>query len=239
MKSGAKREPGTGPSSGWRAAVIGAIGTLTLAGAASAIEFGQVDTFDDGTTSGWVKGGPSELPVTNLPDGGPDGAGDSFIRNESTGGVGPDSRQVFFNRNQWAGDYNTAGVGAITMMVNNLGSTTLYLRVAIEDTGSTRFCSLVPTAVTAGSGWTYVEFDLTAASLTRVSGAAGLSAVLDNVRTVRILSAQTNPAWEGDIVESLVGVDQIRARGTIIPTLERTWGRIKGTFLGRDRYLPS
>jgi len=206
---------------------------LSASGTASAIEFGQADTFDDGSTSDWVKGGATQLPVENIADGGPDGSGDNFIRNESTGSGNADSRQVFYNQAQWAGDYNAVGVGAITMMANNLGSTTLYLRVAVQGPSATQFGSTNAVVLAPGSGWTYVEFDLTAPSVTAISGPSDLTTVLGSVNTVRIVSAQAGPAWRGDIVDSVVGIDQIRARSSIIPVYENSWGRVKSTFLAQ------
>lgn len=199
-------------------------------GPAAAIDFGQVDEFDDGTAAGWRKGSPSGLPVTNVPDGGPDGAGDNFLRNESTGTGGADSRQVFFNTAQWAGNYNLAAVGAITMWARNFGRTALHLRIAIQGAGSTRYASSTARLLPANSAWTHLQFDLTGSSLTRIAGSADLPTVLSNVGTLRILSAQLDPAWEGDEVASTLGVDRILARSTVVPVIEHSWGRVKETF---------
>lgn len=222
------RSPGLRPSSSLPLAGV-ALGLLVAVGSAFAIEFGQIDTFEEGGTAGWQKGGATQLPIQNIADGGPDGAGDAYIRNEATGGSGADSRQVFYNNLQWTGNYNAAGVGAITLFANNLGATTLHLRVAIEGNGN-RFGSTTATSLAPGSGWTFVAFDLTGVSLTRLQGSGTLESTLASVSEVRILSAQAGPDWRGDVVASLVGVDDVKARGSVIPVEEHSWGRVKTLF---------
>src|SRR4051794_16073357 len=72
---------------------------------------GQVDTFEDGTTQGWIvnllgQGPPpaAALP-TNVPTGGPGGSGDHFLELNSVGGQGAGSRLVALNLDaRWTGD---------------------------------------------------------------------------------------------------------------------------------------
>src|SRR5207249_325543 len=52
---------------------------------------------------------------TNITDGGPSGIGDKFLQVTSTGIGTAGSRLITFNTTQWIGDYNSAGVGAISM----------------------------------------------------------------------------------------------------------------------------
>src|SRR5580765_6962808 len=99
---------------------------------ALAINFGQVDTFQDGTTMGWQEGTPSPNPPTNVPSGGPAGAGDAYVQNISSGGFGSGAKMVMFNDAQWSGSYNAAGVTRLTADMANQGATTLHMRVAIR-----------------------------------------------------------------------------------------------------------
>src|SRR5688500_16552807 len=83
--------------------------SLLLTSTASAVTFGQLDNFQSGTTAGWDHGSRSDNPPTDIPTGGPAGAGDRFLRNVSQGS-GAGSRQVMFNQAQWTGNYSAAGV---------------------------------------------------------------------------------------------------------------------------------
>src|SRR4051812_19214334 len=104
----------------------GALTTLAVAAAAQAVEFGKTDTFSDGTTMGWMQGSNASVPASNIATGGPAGAGDSYLENQSTGGGGASSKQVFFNQSQWTGNYVDAHVTRLQGQMANFGSTTLY-----------------------------------------------------------------------------------------------------------------
>ncbi len=64
---------------------------------------GQVDDFEDGTPQGWGKGSGTigtVIPPSNMANGGPNGAGDNYLQNISTGGFGANSRMSMFNSAQ-------------------------------------------------------------------------------------------------------------------------------------------
>jgi hypothetical protein len=145
-----------------------------------------------------------------VPDGGPGGAGDNFLRNSSVGGNDEHSRQVIFNQDQWFGNYNAARVTRITGFMNNLGTTPLFMRIAIEG-GSSRFSSNDAIPLAPGSGWQPVTFNITPAAMTRVFGTSTLPVALNGVQTLRILSAQNGPDWRGDSMVSTLGIDGLRA----------------------------
>jgi hypothetical protein len=193
------------------AAAAVTVGALGMAGAAQGvIVFGQIDDFENGTVMSWTHGEIIAGNPANVPDGGPNGAGDNYLRNNSVSGGEEHSRQVLFNRNQWAGNYNAAGVTRITGFMNNLGSTPLFMRVALEGAGS-QFSSTNAIPLPVASGWQPVTFDLTPSAMTRVSGSAALTDALNNVGTLRVLSAQFGPAWRGDQIISTLGFDALRA----------------------------
>ena len=188
---------------------IAAIAMLLFAARAHAITAGQVDDFEDGTEQSWTEGGPSPNPPVNVPDGGPNGAGDAYLQNVSSGGSGAGSAQVMFNSAQWSGDYSEAGVVTIEADMANFGETDLHMRIAVEGREGTHYGSATAVELPAGSDWTHVSFDLTDIAL--IDGPAPPSTVLSGVTTLRILSAEAGPQWEGDRIVSTLGVDNITA----------------------------
>jgi hypothetical protein len=204
--------------------------SITQPTTGSAVTVGQVDTFEDGTTQNWVIGLRGGIFVAPFPPvivtGGPAGAGDHFLRITATGsGIDPGSRLAVINLTQWAGNYSAAGITAITMNVNNLGPTDLYLRLLTTDSANFEMPELSPnTAISAapvivpvGSGWVSVTFPVTAENLVAVTGS--VSTALANATQLRIFH---NPAatFPPPIVQAQLGVDNIKASAPpAIPTL--------------------
>ncbi|MEO0688557.1 MAG: hypothetical protein AAFY76_26695, partial [Cyanobacteria bacterium J06649_11] len=133
---------------------------------ASSLSFGQislnlVDDFEGFTTENWTKGSNSNIPNQNISTDGPNGTDDNFLRIESTGGSGPDSKLVSFNNAQWQGDYIDAGVTFISMDVRNSGSNTIFLRLAFQGPASNSLWSSTnPIAVIPGEGWKKIVFPI-------------------------------------------------------------------------------
>ncbi|GMV97799.1 MAG: hypothetical protein AMXMBFR83_21540 [Phycisphaerae bacterium] len=175
-----------------------------------AIALNQVDTFQNGTVMGWSEGAASPNPPTNVATGGPAGAGDRFLRNVSSG-FGSGGKMVMFNRGQWSGHYAAAGVNRIEADMINLGSTTLYMRIALSDYDeSNRYATDPAVVLSPGGGWKHVVFDLTEEGMTQVEGFGTLAGLLTGVSEMRILSSQF-PSWRGDDVAATLGVDNITA----------------------------
>src|SRR5438552_12086560 len=86
---------------------------LSATSATWAVTFGQRDDFQNGTTMGWSEGGISPNPPTNIASGGPNGAGDSWLRNIASGVGGAGAKQIMFNQAQWTGNYVSAHVTQI------------------------------------------------------------------------------------------------------------------------------
>lgn len=184
-----------------------------LASPAAAVTLGQSDDFQDGTSEAWRIGQTTSVPV-NVADGGPAGTGDAYLRFDS-GGVGVASRHVFFNWQQWAGDYQSAGVSAVSFDAINLStSETLFVRLAVGDaergSSGTWFTSTDPVALTPGSGWQSLSLSLAESDLTLTRGGASYSDVLSSVVSLRILSAE-NVSLQGDQITASIGVDNITA----------------------------
>ena len=182
-----------------------ALGLLVAPAAALAVVAGELDEFSPGTEQ-WQRGA--------IALGGPANPNDPFLL-LTADGVSMGGRIVSFNQTQWAGDYAAAGVGQISMWVNNLGATNLDLRVAIGDStapnlGGSWYASTTPEVLPAGSGWKEIVFGLGAGDLSLVSGSAAYADVIDSVVTLRILHA-TIPLAMGTPVVATLGVDRIVA----------------------------
>jgi hypothetical protein len=195
-----------------------AVGLLPAAGQAGPI-VGQIDTFEDNTTQGWSIGtppmpGPGFTPPVIVPTGGPTGAGDHFML-LTADGVRPGGRLTVFNRQQWAGDFLSAGVNAVDMDLKNLGTVplTLSMRIAIKtnDTRtSTGYSSTTPFILPPDGQWHHAVFLLDPDNLTPIGSPPPLDTLLSNVAEFRILDS-VRPALNGDVIDTKVGVDNIRA----------------------------
>ncbi|MHC1768626.1 MAG: hypothetical protein AB9869_30825 [Verrucomicrobiia bacterium] len=195
---------------------------LCAAVTASGVSIGQTDTFEDGTTQGWIAGllgQPHPAPPVNVASGGPAGANDNFLQLTSLGGAGPGSRlsTISFG-SQWAGDYIAAGVSFISMDVRNLGSTDLSLRLSFSDpvAGPPSNIAFSSAAVflPAGGGWTPIFFPIDLANL---SGALGdVETALRNTTELRIYHSPSpnapNPVSPISSAVAQIGIDNIQAR---------------------------
>ncbi len=127
-----------------------------FAGSVRAISNGQLDDFESETAMLWSNGpsSPNQPFAVEEDD-------NWFVRNTSTGGSGPGSRMVLFNRAQWTGNYISAGVSALTMDLRNSGETDLHIRLGLLAQTGTRSATNEGYELAAGSGWTTVTFDIT------------------------------------------------------------------------------
>lgn len=195
---------------------LAAIGVIALAAPASAITSGQIDDFQDGTTQGWGTPAINPNPPVVVADVGPAGAGDDSLQITSTGGIGAGSRLIAMNTTQWTGDYTAAGVTMVVADVNNIGATSLSLRLAFDGAGG-QFSSTLPVSLAPGSGWEMAAFPIEAADLTSVGG-TDVGATLANATELRILSA-ASPAFIGDAIAAQLLVDNLVA----VPEPSELW----------------
>jgi hypothetical protein len=198
------RLPRTLPAALAVAAVLG----LPSAGPAQP---SQPDTFQGGTTMGWMM--PNALQNLTVPtDGGPAGTGDRFLRVESTGTGTAGARPVFVNRAQWLGNYNTAGVSVIEMDLFNFTTQALSIRIAFKEGTSSAAGGYVSQAfpLPVGTQWQHAVFPLTAGSMTSVGATQTLTQVLSAPVEVRILHGDT-PLLVPPPLAVTLGVDNIRA----------------------------
>lgn len=196
-------------------------GWLMLAGDASAITLGLKDTFEDGTTQGWLVallGATHPAPPVNIATGGPAGVDDNFLRLTSVGGEGAGNRLVALNLAQWAGDYTGVGVGAISMDLKNLGNTDLSVRLYLENPkGAPPADEAIskPFLLPAGRNWVHATFLVSPGDLTALRG--NLNTLLGGVTALRILHSPT-ASFPGPALSAVLGVDNIEATAVPEPT---------------------
>ena len=175
---------------------------------AAAVTLGNLDDFQDGTTQGWRSGAQNPNPPIHALDVGPAGLGDDSLQITSAGGFGPGSRFTAFNDTQWTGDYTAAGVELIVLDVNNVGSTALHLRVALDGAGG-RFVTTDSVPVPAGGGWNLVWLWIGPGDLTSAGG-LDVNATLGAVSQLRLISA-AGPTFGGDAIVAQGLVDNVVA----------------------------
>jgi len=172
--------------------------------------FNQLIDFQTGMVQGWTNGGSAADPFT-VDNGGPAGAGDTFLKVNSTGGFGAGSKLITFNTNtRWTGNFTAAGVTAVAMDLKNFGTTPLAMRIALEETGGTNYASTQAFALPADGAWHHAQFNLTSAAMTPLGGSTPLATGLTRVKEFRILD---NPGvdYRGAAIASSFGVDNINA----------------------------
>jgi hypothetical protein len=193
-----------------RRAILVALVTLALAVSNTpAATPGQIDTFQNGITENWREGSPSPNPPSVISTGGPAGAGDAYLENRSSGSGQAGSRMVMWNAGQWRGSYLHGSTLDIQMDLANFGATDLYIRIAMQSGLGTIYASTNAFFLPPDGMWRSNTFGLNTTDLSLVSGSEPLNAVLGNVLFLRILSARNSPAWNGDVVDATLGVDNI------------------------------
>lgn len=209
------------------------VACLFFANSVQALSFGQIDDFEDGTTANWVvgvTGGVHPAPPQNVPDGGPAGAGDSYLRLTSFGGLGSGSRLTVVNLTQWAGDYPGAGINLITMHLINLGSTDLSIRLRFADpiAGPPTNAAITESVqLPAGSGWQLVSFHVSPADLIALLGDA--TVLLGATTELRIFHGEA-PAFPGEPIAAQLGVDNILAFASEVPAQGSSWSAVKALY---------
>lgn len=172
---------------------------------ARAIMVGQVDTFQNGAVSGWISGAAHPLPPSVVTGGGPAGSADNYLLLQATGLQGAGGKLVAFNREQWTGDYNAAGISAITMDLRNFGATDLLLRLYVDGPNGSTGISTMPISLAAGSGWATVSFAMTPDALSGLATTA-----LSGVTQLHLFHA-LSPFYPGQNIATQLGVDNISA----------------------------
>jgi hypothetical protein len=201
-----------------RAALALGAGLLLPSAGPAQITLGQIDTFETGTTLNWTDGhaGTGE----SVQAGGPAGLSDHYLQVISAGGFGAGSKMTVFNRNQWVGNYITAGVNDIDLsLFAPTGGTALSIRIAYKSAtvnGAPGYVSTVPFALPADGAWHHTDFRLTAATMTAVGSPTAFDTFFSGPAEMRIISS-VNPSLDGDAIAATLGVDNIHAVFVPVP----------------------
>ncbi|MBV1922802.1 MAG: T9SS type A sorting domain-containing protein [Flavobacteriaceae bacterium] len=190
------------------------------------IEVGFINNFEDGTTQGWINGGTSPNPPTNIPTGGPEGENDSFLEEISSGGSGEGSKLIVFNVNpEWQGDYNVAGVNQISFYAKNGHTEDLFLRIGMSGGVGSRMVTTEYVSLPASqTTWTYLSIPIAPNDFTMFSGPNTPDEVLANVNGLRIIS-NPNISYYGQSIEATLHLDNITTENilSIEDLLEKTF----------------
>lgn len=185
---------------------------------------GQVDDFQDGTTQGWRHQIVNPNDPFNVPNEGPNGAGDNIVRNSNSGGGGAGSRHLMFNtESRWTGDFTSQGIVAIRMNVRNSGANDLHLRLAMRGGAfSTWIASANAVVVPVGSGWTTINLSTDPSDFIVSQGGGDTPAeVLQDVLIFRIISNDGNDTstqaapHKGDLRVQISDYDSITPTTTL------------------------
>lgn len=181
------------------------------------IAVGLTNDFEDGTTQGWSNGGSSPNPPTNVPDGGPNGAGDNYLEEQSAGGSGAGSRLVTFNVSpEWRGDYTSAGADLLRFNVrNSSASETLHIRVGLSGgPDETEMCTTTAEIVNTGGDWIEVLIDISPSNMTVTGGSDSFETVLTDVDEIRIFSNE-DISFIGDNILGIMDLDNITVESSL------------------------
>lgn len=185
---------------------------LFLTQSARAIVFGQIDTFQDGTTMGWSNGAPGNL--VNIDTGGPAGTGDRYLQLSSNGNLGVGGHLTTFNLQQWLGNYIGQGVNAIEIDLRNTGTTTLNMRLAFKAQNlmnSPGYLS-APVLLAPGSGWQHFSISIAPANMIAVGGPASYNTFFSTgIGDARIINEVGTSNLNGDLIVGQVSIDNIHA----------------------------
>ena len=170
-----------------------------------------VDDFEDGSTEGRVVGQQSPFQPRNVPDGGPLGAGDNYLRLHASGDPNAaGGRIVILNRNPlWTQDLNQRGVKQIEFDLLNLNSFfAMQLRFAFYTLGPNGFASTNPVTLVSDGKWHHIVLPFSESAMTNL-GTMSWADVLKHFEEVRILSSAA-PGLRGDAFFADWGIDNIK-----------------------------
>jgi hypothetical protein len=204
------------------ALAIGLLLTIQFLTATAAITPGQVDDFEDPLRGleGWQAGGFTNPNRPMRMSGGAGGASDDFMQLTSNGSFQAGGKLVVFNTNEWAGDFLAAGIISVDMMVRNLGSNPLVLRlILLDESHSQSLTTSTPVNLPAGGGWTSVSFPLNSTNLT----GGVFDNVMKSITSFNLVHSPTviNHRNAAPNIAAMLGVDNITAVPNVIPAA--TW----------------
>jgi len=167
-----------------------------------------LDDYETIASRDWTGGGIE----TYLETGGPQGVDDAFLQLDSKGGVGQGSHLAVHNSNpRWTGNYALAGVNAIGVWLKNFSNQTLSMRIVLFATDTQRWTSKTALTMNPNQDWTYHEFRLDPANMTRVLGTFTHKQMITAVTKIMIRHDPEPPSSGGAAIDSLLGIDDVQA----------------------------
>lgn len=196
-----------------RAALVLGLATVLPVDASAQITRNQIDTFETATTLNWANGGAFGTPQPTVVTGGMGGANDHYLQ-VTADGSGPQGRLSVFNRTQWLGNYNAAGVNAVEMDLRNFSATVLAIRIGYKVSpvsGSPGYSSTTGFTLANDGLWHHAVFSLADTAMSPINlPSTSFNTLLNGPGEMRILHSAT-PSLTGDNVVAVLGVDNIKA----------------------------
>lgn len=197
-------------------------GIFLSASALADIRLGLLNDFEDGTAQQWR----NKQSGFNVPDGGPDGAGDNYLRALSTGeqqvplcqNTQCGSKLVLNTEEErgirtWLGNYFDASVGAIEVKLKNFGDIPATVRMAFTNgpgSNSTFWVTLDEITLPAQSDWQTMVFSLAKARMVKRAWVDSYEKVFSAVFKARIL-VNPEPDYRGEVKAHDIGFDDFVA----------------------------
>ncbi len=176
-----------------------------------ALTLGLISDFEDGSTQDW--GANFNLDVTNVADGGPDGAGDNYLELGNQGGP---NRMAM--RNSALATGIDAGVERIQVYMRrpsaNANGESATIRLVLWD-GANRWTSTDGEIIPADDGWSLYDFSIAEADLTQVSGTGSYTDLRTNFQRIVFRHDPDTPSFGGSSLVGNVHFDDIAALGAI------------------------
>jgi hypothetical protein len=212
---------------------------------------GMIDDFENGNTNSWtnvssnsIKNGSRASPALGPKNLANEDESNRFLQVTSNGqgeesrSRDAGSRMVFFNENQWLGDYSNIGSISMNVKADSATEDYLFMRLAIYDDKSSgtysRYVSSEAQQLKTDGEWHQISLSLLADDLTLFRGEEPLANVLENVSHLRFLSnKEDGRAWGVDKISASLSVDNITANGVVdnvsaVPVPAAIWFMFSG-----------
>ena len=202
---------------------LAAAGVLSAQMASGTVILGQLDDFEDGTLESWTGG----VTLTNIATGGPAGAGDNYLEVRQ-----PFSFRklgTFNSATDWTGDYQAAGVTAITADMRTTHITPLEMRLVLFGPGADvtsvdRWTSTDAQELANDGAWHQLTFSLLGSDMTQVLGTDPFADTITAVQRILLRHQTGLPAIGGTSIAADVDINNITA--TVVPEPSAVWGGV-------------
>jgi hypothetical protein len=178
---------------------------LLVARAANAQLPWPLDTFETDQSRDWFGAAP-----TYVEDGGPQGAGDAWLRLQSDGSAFSGGKMAgFCSATRWTGDYLASRLLAVSCQLQNPSDKVLDMRVVVFSGAGQRWTSKTAFRLQPFQGWTKVTFRIREADLVRVLGTFNYTQLMTTVSQVMLRHDPEPPSSGGVSIAAVLGVDNV------------------------------